>query len=40
MARSKLVLLSALVVSPTSYNGKIGRMLCGPMTTSIKGYPF
>lgn len=30
----------ALVVSPSSYNGKTGLMLCCPMTTRIKGYPF
>ena len=30
----------AVVVSPSSYNGKTGLMLCCPMTTQIKGYPF
>ena len=30
----------ALVVSPSSYNGKTGLMLCCPITTQIKGYPF
>ncbi|EOC8668020.1 endoribonuclease MazF [Enterobacter sp. EC_62] len=30
----------ALVLSPAIYNGKIGLMLCCPMTTKIKGYPF
>lgn len=30
----------AIVVSPASYNGKTGLMLCCPMTTQIKGYPF
>jgi len=30
----------ALVLSPRSYNGKTGLMLCCPMTTRIKGYPF
>jgi len=30
----------AVVVSPSSYNGKTGLMLCCPMTTRIKGYPF
>jgi mRNA interferase MazF len=30
----------ALVVSPSSYNGKTGLMLCCPMTTQVKGYPF
>lgn len=29
----------ALVLSPASYN-RVGLMLCCPMTTSIKGYPF
>ncbi|WP_089730137.1 endoribonuclease MazF [Candidatus Thiosymbion oneisti] len=30
----------ALVLSPATYNGKTGLMLCCPMTTRIKGYPF
>lgn len=30
----------ALVLSPASYNGKTGMMLCCPMTTKIKAYPF
>ena len=30
----------ALVVSPSAYNGKTGLMLCCPLTTQIKGYPF
>ncbi len=30
----------ALVISPAVYNGKTGLMLCCPMTTQIKGYPF
>jgi len=30
----------ALVVSPSSYNNKIGLMLCCPMTTQVKAYPF
>ncbi|MEO7622408.1 MAG: endoribonuclease MazF, partial [Gallionella sp.] len=30
----------ALVLSPTAYNNKTGTMLCCPMTTQIKGYPF
>jgi len=30
----------AVVVSPASYNSKTGLMLCCPMTTQIKGYPF
>jgi mRNA interferase MazF len=30
----------ALVISPAAYNGKTGTMVCCPMTTQIKGYPF
>jgi mRNA interferase MazF len=30
----------ALVVSPRSYNGKTSLMLCCPLTTQIKNYPF
>jgi len=30
----------AVVVSGSAYNGKTGLMLCCPMTTHIKGYPF
>ena len=30
----------ALVISPASYNGRTGLMVCCPMTTQIKGYPF
>lgn len=30
----------ALVVSGSAYNGKTGLMLCCPMTTQLKGYPF
>ena len=30
----------ALVISPASYNGKTGLMVCCPMTTQIKGHPF
>ena len=30
----------ALVLSPRSYNRKTGMMLCVPLTTCIKGYPF
>lgn len=30
----------ALVLSPAGYNGKTGLMLCCPMTTQMKGYPF
>ena len=28
------------MLSPASYNGKTGLMLCCPLTTRIKGYPF
>jgi len=30
----------ALVLSPATYNGKTGLMLCCPMTHQVKGYPF
>jgi mRNA interferase MazF len=30
----------ALVLSPASYNGKTGLMLCCPLTSKIKGHPF
>lgn len=30
----------ALVMSPASYNGKVGLMVCCPMSTKIKGHPF
>lgn len=30
----------ALVISPAAYNSKTGLMLCCPLTTQIKGYPF
>ena len=30
----------ALVLSPAAYNAKTNLMLCCPMTTQIKGYPF
>jgi mRNA interferase MazF len=30
----------ALVLSPATYNGKTGLMLCCPLTTQVKGYPF
>lgn len=30
----------ALVLSPARYNGPRGMMICCPMTTRIKGYPF
>ena len=30
----------ALVLSPAAYNIKKGLMVCCPMTTKVKGYPF
>jgi mRNA interferase MazF len=30
----------ALVLSPRRYNGLSGLMLCCPITTRVKGYPF
>lgn len=30
----------ALVMSPALYNSKTGMMVCCPMTTKVKGYPF
>jgi mRNA interferase MazF len=30
----------AVVLSPASYNAKTGLMVCCPMTTQIKNYPF
>ena len=30
----------ALVLSQSAYNGKTGLMLCCPLTTQVKGYPF
>lgn len=30
----------AVVLSPASYNGRAGMILCCPTTTRIKGYPF
>jgi mRNA interferase MazF len=30
----------ALVLSPAAYNAKKGLMLCCPLSTQIKGYPF
>ena len=30
----------ALVLSPAAYNGRTGLMVCCPMTTQIKNYPF
>ena len=30
----------ALVLSPAAYNSKTGLMLCCPITSQVKGYPF
>ena len=30
----------ALVLSPASYNGKTSLLICCPLTTQIKNYPF
>jgi mRNA interferase MazF len=30
----------AVVLSPAVYNGKTGLLLCCPMTSQVKGYPF
>ena len=30
----------ALVVSPASYNRKVGLAICAPITSQVKGYPF
>ncbi|MEM9951709.1 MAG: endoribonuclease MazF [Chloroflexota bacterium] len=30
----------ALVLSPKTYNKKVGLMICCPITTKVKGYPF
>jgi len=30
----------ALVLSPAAYNGKTSLMICCPLTTQIKNYPF
>jgi len=29
-----------LMLSPAAYNGKTSLMICGPLTTRIKNYPF
>jgi mRNA interferase MazF len=31
---------AALVLSPASYNDKTGLLVCCPLTTQIKNYPF
>lgn len=30
----------ALVISPSVYNGETGLLVCCPLSTTIKGYPF
>jgi mRNA interferase MazF len=30
----------ALVLSPRAYNSKVGLVICCPITSQIKGYPF
>ena len=30
----------AIVLSPAKYNAKAGLMVCCPVTTAVKGYPF
>ena len=30
----------AVVLSPAAYNGRIGLLVCCPVTTRIKSYPF
>jgi mRNA interferase MazF len=30
----------AVILSPASYNGKVGLAVCCPVTTQVKGYPF
>ena len=30
----------AVVISPTSYNRRVGLALCCPVTSQVKGYPF
>lgn len=30
----------AVVLSPSAYNSRTGLMICVPVTTQVKGYPF
>jgi mRNA interferase MazF len=30
----------AVVISPSSYNRRVGLVLCCPVTSQVKGYPF
>ena len=36
----KDILRPALVLSPKTYNDKTQLMLCCPITSQVKGYPF
>ncbi|MXV35713.1 MULTISPECIES: endoribonuclease MazF [unclassified Saccharibacter] len=38
--REQAGLRPAIVLSPRNYNSKAGLMICCPVTTKIKGYPF
>lgn len=38
--REQAGLRPAIVLSPRNYNKKAGLMICCPVTTKIKGYPF
>lgn len=38
--REQAGLRPAVVLSPNNYNSKAGLMICCPVTTKIKGYPF
>lgn len=38
--REQAGLRPAVVLSPKNYNSKAGLMICFPVTTKIKGYPF
>lgn len=38
--REQAGLRPAVVLSPKNYNSKAGLMICCPVTTKIKGYPF
>ena len=31
---------SAVVISPSSYNRRVGLAVCCPVTSQVKGYPF
>ena len=38
--REQAGLRPAFIVSPKTYNGKVGLVLICPLTTKTKGYPF